>query len=592
MTMPFAPILKDSATEASAATWMFRSPADVRRFRYVTSAHRQFHAAASWLLIGLMSSSLVPIAAAAEKTVRVSGEVRDAKSGAVIASRLYIQGEDGAWHFPLDDGSTDVVRYDRENYWDKSQVEKHATLAAKPFRVDLPPGEYAVTAERGKEYRPLGKKLTVTPDQAMWDLRLRRWVDMAARGWYSGDMHCHRSPDDLANLMLAEDVNVCFPLTYWTTIAERPPSRGDKTIHAVYPAAPIAVDATHVWYPRNTEYEIFKVGGREHTLGAFLILNHRTPFELPCPPLSAIAKRAHEEGALIDLEKHNWEWAAIAAPILPADLFELANNHNWRIGFGVKNWGAPAAKYMNVRGPLTIDNEPDWIEYGWRFYYALLNSGLNLQPTAGSASGAHPVPLGYSRVYVHLPDGFSYAGWLAGLKAGRSFVTTGPMLLVTVNGRDPGERFDAAATGLTLHVRGEALSSEPLERIELVWNGEVIRSIPPANESQDDAFRSRFDLLLPAETSGWLAARCIGRPSESGGIPFAHTAPWHVDVAGRPLQPKRHEVQYFLERVEAEIDRNRDVLTAEQLADYLKARDFWRAKLKESVEVPVHEESD
>src|SRR5262245_48972138 len=286
---------------------------------------------------------------------------------------------------------------------------------------------------------------------------------MASRGWYSGDMHCHRDLGDLANLMLAEDLNVCFPITNWTTSAEVPPRRGDKSVTTRLPTRPVAIDATHVWYPRNTEYEIFKVAGKNHTLGAFLILNHRSPFDVPCLPLAAIGKQARNEGALIDLEKHNWEWAAVVAPILPVDLFELANNHDWRIGFGVKNWGAPAADWMQLKGPLTIDNERDWLAYGWKFYYALLNSGLRLKPTAGSASGAHPVPIGYSRVYVHLPQGFSYEAWLSGLKAGRSFVTTGPMLMVTVNDKDTGENFATDLADFPLRIHGEVISAQPIE---------------------------------------------------------------------------------------------------------------------------------
>ena len=523
-------------------------------------------------------------ASAAEALVHVTAEVQDASSGAVVASRVYIRGADGGWHFPNDAGDGDVVRYDRENYWDKLQVEKHATLSAKPFTVDLPAGDYTVTVERGKEYRPLVTKVKVDAANAHWRLPIRRWVDMAAEGWYAGDMHCHRPLENVANLMLAEDLNVCFPLTYWTTIAERPPTQGDKTLADIPPPAPVVVDATHVWYPRNTEYEIFEVGDRKHTLGAFLILNHRTPFAAPCPPLAAIAAQARAEGAVIDLEKHNWEWAAVIAPVLPVDLFELANNHNWRIGFGVKNWGAPAPKWMQLEGPLAIDNERDWIEYGWRFYYALLNSGLAINPTAGSASGAHPAPLGYSRVYVHLPQGFSYDKWLAGLRGGRSFVTTGPMLTVTVNGRDSGERFKADGEVLRLRIQGEVRSAEPMDRIELVWNGEVIRRIAPANESSGEAVITRFDLTLSVDASGWLAARSVGRPSTTGGIPFAHTAPWHVQIAGRPLRPRRREVQYFLQRVEQEIDRNQSILTREQLVDYYQARDFWREKLEQAIE--------
>jgi hypothetical protein len=520
----------------------------------------------------------------ADAAIPITGDVRDSATGSIIPCRLYIRGQDGTWHFPVSSGSHDVVRYERANYWDKSQVEMHATIAAKPFNIHLPAGEYTVVVERGKEYLPLAKKLTVDESHAEWHLRPVRWIDMASRGWYSGDLHCHRSPNELANLLLAEDLNVCFPLTYWTTLAELPPSRGDKTGDTSLPATPVQVDTTHVWYPHNTEYEIFKVGGKAHTLGAFLILNHRSPFQQTPLPLGRVAEQVHSEGALIDLEKHNWEWSAVAAPILPVDLFELANNHNWRIGFGVKNWGAPAPKWLKLGGPRTIDNEFDWLEYGWQFYYGLLNCGLKLKPAAGSASGAHPVPLGYSRVYVHLRSGFSYEAWLAGLRAGRSFVSTGPMLLVSINDRDPGEAFQAPTGDYRLHVRGDVLSPQPLKRIEIVCNGEIIRSVTPKNESSGNGFNSPIDDVVSVKSSGWIAVRCIGQPLETGGIPFAHTGPWHVELAGHPLKPKRREVEYFLDRVNEEIEHNRAVLNDEQLTDYYKARDFWQKKLQASQE--------
>jgi hypothetical protein len=529
----------------------------------------------------LLVPLLAPCPVLSDETLSVTGDVKDDDSGTAIASRVYIQGADGTWYFPNPASPGDVVRYERRNYWDKSQMEMHATVAAKPFAVDLRAGDYTITVERGKEYLPLETKVSVDRGRTTWHLRPVRWIDMASRGWYSGDVHCHRSPGELANLMLAEDLNVCFPLTYWTTAAELPPSRGDKTAAANIPEDLVVIDKTHVWYPRNTEYEIFTVGKNRHTLGAFLILNHRRPFDIPMFPLADVAKQAHEDGALIDLEKHNWEWAAVVAPLLPVNLFELANNHNWRIGFGVKNWGSPAPSWLNLSGPRTIDNERDWIEYGWRFYYGLLNSGLKVAPSAGSASGVHPVPLGYSRVYVHLPQGFNYESWLAGLKAGRSFVTTGPMLLVTVNGRDPGEVFKSDDVELPLSITAEAISSQPLDRIEVIWNGEVVRQVVPKNEPANNGFVTRFEESVPARVSGWLAVRCFGRPLETGGIPFAHTAPWHIKLTGRPMQPKRHEVEYFLGRVEEEISRNRDVLNSEQIADYYKARDFWRRKLAE-----------
>jgi predicted ATPase len=154
------------------------------------------------------------------------------------------------------------------------------------------------------------------------------------------------------------------------------------------------------------------------------------------------------------------------------------------------------------------------------------------------------------------------------------------VLLVTVNGQDPGAAVgDKNATELSLRLQGEAISAEPLERIEIVWNGEIQQRISQKNERSENAYSSRIDATLRAKGNGWVAVRCVGRQTEAGGLPFAHTAPWYVQLAGPPLKPRRAEVEYFLQRVEQEIERNRTVLNSEQLADYYRARDFWRAKL-------------
>jgi len=42
--------------------------------------------------------------------------------------------------------------------------------------------------------------------------------------------------------------------------------------------------------------------------------------------LSAVAEHARREGALLDLEKHNWPWSIALVPVLKVDLFELANS--------------------------------------------------------------------------------------------------------------------------------------------------------------------------------------------------------------------------------------------------------------------------
>src|SRR5204863_9229341 len=195
--------------------------------------------------------------------------------------------------------------------------------------------------------------------------------------------------------------------------------------------------------------EIFRTGNANHTLGALLILNHRSRFDQVVFPVRAVAEKARAEGALLDLEKHNWPWSLALVPLLKMDLFELANNHHWETEYGVKSWAVPAPASMGFPGSGT-DNERDWTLYGFQTYYSLLNCGFRLRPSAGTANGVHPVPLGFSRVYVHLDGPFHYDDWMKGLAAGRSFVTTGPMIFATINGEFAGTQFAAKGSACRL----------------------------------------------------------------------------------------------------------------------------------------------
>ena len=111
-------------------------------------------------------------------------------------------------------------------------------------------------------------------------------------------------------------------------------------------------------------------------------------------------------------------------PLVRPDLYELANNHHWRTAFSITNWAVPAPDWMRVGSGSGTERE--WTLYGFQNYYALLDCGFRLRPAAGTANGVHPVPLGFSRVYVHLNGGFSYAEWLKALNEGRSFLLVAP----------------------------------------------------------------------------------------------------------------------------------------------------------------------
>jgi hypothetical protein len=323
-----------------------------------------------------------------------------------------------------------------------------------------------------------------------------------------------------------------------------------------------------VIWPCNTEWEIFTVKGKPHMLGALFALGHREAFDLGVPPVGPVAAEARRQGALLDLDKHNWPWSMAIVPAAQVDLYELANNHIWRTAFAFTNWATPAPEWM--KGGAT--GERAWINFTLENYYALLNCGFRLRPTAGTASGVHPVPLGFSRVYVHCPEGFSYAHWFQGLNSGHSFVTTGPMLLVTFNGQDPGSRFHVVSTKpFTVTVSGHMLSANPGQGVELIRDGRVLKRIPPQNHpTSSGALETRFQEEIPFHASGWLAVRCWEeRPG--GRQRYAHTAPIFVDRSDHPFVPERRAAEFLAQSVQNELARSETLLSAEAVVEYRRA---------------------
>ncbi len=515
-----------------------------------------------------------PVAA---QEVPVRGTVTDSATGKLVACRIYIEGEDGKWYFPKSEAKAGVaVEYRKQRTDNPRSVEMHTTLSAHPFVISLAPGKYTFTVERGKEYLPETRVVAVGREPLDLQFKLKRWIDLSALGWYSGETHVHRTAEELPTLVLAEDLNVTFPLSYWVTEAFASPKTARKGPFPGADARAIAVDATHVIYPLNTEYELFTVEKKPHTLGAFFAINHQTVLDAGAPPVKPIAERVHKEGGLIELDKHNWPWSMALVPIAKVDLFELSNNHVWRTEFAFANFGEPAPEYMKIERDKKGFTERGWLDYGFQNYYALLNCGFRLRPTAGTASGVHPVPLGFGRVYVHCAEKFGYDTWVRGLDRGESFVTTGPMLLVKVNGKNPGATFTADGKQ-EYRIAGEALSAETLEGIEIVVNGEVAKAIKPANTAREPGgFASAIDETLTIESSSWIAVRCFESLPKTR-VRFAHTAPVHIDISGKPLRPRPAEIDFLVRRVEDQIARSKDVLPAAALDEYREALRIYRA---------------
>lgn len=523
------------------------------------------------------------------------GSVVDADTGQPLACRVYLRDASGAW-LHVEPGAPEASAIPYREQWVPMPgiVDRHTTVSAHPFRARLPPGRYTLEIERGKEYHPLRTSFTLDAPTHRETFRLQRWIDLAARGWYSGETHVHRRLAELPNVMEAEDLHVAFPVTFWTIRSDQPPDLAPSPLRSQGPSpfgpredrgtAPLRFAPNRVIVPRNTEYEIFNVQGRPHTLGALFILNHQTVFTNLAPPVAPIAARARAEGALLDLDKHSWPWSMMLVPVAGVDLFELANNSVWRAPFGFKQVSVAPAEWMNVEqtapGELT---EWGWLHYGFEVYYALLNCGFRLAPTAGTASGVHPVPLGYSRVYVHLDGDFSLESWLAGLKAGRSFVTTGPMVFARLDGTWPGDTRSFERPGpRPARLEVETASLHPTVSIEVLVNGRVAERIDPMPARWDGrAWQARSERTLTLEDSSWIAVRCV-EPQPDGRKRFAHTGPWYRLTQGRPLTPRPEQARWLASQVAAEMERSRSVLTPAARAEFEHALRVYESLLPPS----------
>src|SRR5262249_7372210 len=94
--------------------------------------------------------------------------------------------------------------------------DEHHFIAPGRLEIELPPGRYRVSAERGPEHRPAGTEIELQDGaRRRVELRPERWADLNARGWYSGDLHNHRNPAEMPALLVAEDLNVAPTLIDW-----------------------------------------------------------------------------------------------------------------------------------------------------------------------------------------------------------------------------------------------------------------------------------------------------------------------------------------------------------------------------------------
>lgn len=195
-------------------------------------------------------------------------------------------------------------------------------------------------------------------------------------------------------------------------------------------------------------------------------------------------------------------------------------------------------------------------------YYRYLNAGYRVPLVGGTDKMSSEVPVGLYRTYAELGDEpFSFDAWTRAVRAGRTFLSGGPILRLRVDGSGIGDTVRLSGPG-TVSVEASAESVLPMASLQLVLNGEVV-----AEAAEPEAVR-RLDLKAEVEVTGdsWLAARCGGPaywdgPSHRGPWErriFAHTSPVYVACSeGEWSRSDPEQDRRMLTLIEGGLDRIR-----------------------------------
>ncbi|MPR32329.1 CehA/McbA family metallohydrolase [Salmonirosea aquatica] len=412
---------------------------------------------------------------------------------------------------------------------------------AGTFSLDLPAGTYQLTLSKGPEYLRQTHNLTIQAGKSQQPTyRLKRWINMAARYWYSADDHIHirrslRENEFLLNWIQAEDLNVGVVLKmgdFWATYYPQY-AFGDK---GTYQQDKYLLTSGQE-DPRTPEL------GHALGFGATAAVRYSQEYYFYDKVFDEIHRRGGLTGYAHQAESfHGYRGLTLDGLRGKVDVLEIL-------------------QYCVSAQPLRTEH-----------YYRMLDLGFPLTATAGSdfpwcghdhdrGPPERSARIGNARFYTYLDEPFSEAAWQKSVAAGHTFVSSGPIVDLRVNQAMPGDRLDLKkgdALIVTAHAYGHA-GQVPLSALELVAHGQVLHRVTP-NEPGQSADHLSFNFTLDNVQLGlWIAARCFGDSTQA-----AHTSPVYISVDGggfhNPETTGRYLAQCedYLHELEQELEIHRD----------------------------------
>jgi hypothetical protein len=425
----------------------------------------------------------------------------------------------------------------------------------------LAPGLTKIRVVRGPEYKAAEREIELRAGEVrILKLELERQVDLRRRGWFAGDSHVHMIHgektipvdfDQVALAARAEDLQYLSLGHIWNLDNPTP-----ERLQAELTRRSTA-DCLLTWNleaPKN-----YFRGDAGRCLGHCWTLNMRGR-----TPAGADAIRLLLEASAWDYESQkptlgNFESHDLIHA-LGGTVF-YTHPARWWTG----SWGGqgiyPKRDKMRVSnmavelpldvlaGPtfdgldvITGAHEFEADQKSFQIWSLLLNHGYRVAATASSDAcfdrpgGATP---GTARLYTHIEGPFSLAASSDAARQGRTFVTTGPLVVVSVDDKVPGSAF--AADGSPHQMRIEAwpsgAASGGLRRVEVLRCGQPFKTL--LDDSRASARSFQTTLTITESSTAWYCVRVFGaderRQRAISGAFFFDEKPWRPPA---PVQAK------------------------------------------------------
>ncbi len=465
---------------------------------------------------------------ASTASARLDARIVDDATGAPLAARVAVTDSDGK--FVEIDGQHAHVQY----------LGKRWCYVDGSFALAVPASGVEIEIRRGLETLPLSvKNPGDTPGRKTErTFRVRRWIDMRSKGYVNGDIHAHLPvPKDAYPQMRAEDLNALVLL------------------YLPDPDNPIATNQCFT--------------GRMDagsTPGCEIYVGHEVQEwqmgHLNMIGLTKLVPGYPRAGGTLEYWKSLPQWDLIRAmrvvreqngtvfwphmSSLPGAQLPVAVALGLVDGIELLTWNDPT-QLPNHWGPW-LNSGMSQAEFptlrGVDLYYQFLNAGFRMPIAAGTDKLGEEIPLGSNRVYAKVEGPATYDGWLAAIKAGKAFVTNGPILEFQADDAVAGDVVEFQGTR-RIKARVTARSILPFTTLEIVLNGDVVghKTIPVwSNEPKDGLYSMELKADVELAKSGWLAARVVDHPDLKNRIlprdvsVFAQTDPIYFLQDGRKVR--------------------------------------------------------